>query len=836
MADAPVVEAVRDGTMVLKYTPKEEGIHEVILKYNGEQLKGSPLRFHVDGTDSGYLTAHGSGLAAGISGELANFTISAKNVKKGQVAVRIEGPSKTTATVHENKDETVSVSYLPTSPGLYQAHVTYSGRPIRGSPFNIKVTGEGRKRNQISISAQSETPLPGKISVKDVKVLNALITAPSGLEEPCFLKKLANDHLGITFTPREVGQHIVNVRSKGSDITGSPFKIVVNPKEVGDSNKVKVSGEGLKEGTTQKNNKVSVDLKEAGHGGLSFSIEGPSKAELKCEEKSDGKSDIIYSPDEPGFYIINLKFADHHVKGSPFTVKVTGSGSNTQVERIKRERASVEPVGVGSKCQLTFKLAGVSALELGASVTTPGEVTDDATITEADGFHAVNFKAKEAGVYTVSVRYRDVHIPGSPFPYTVGPIKSGGSHKVHAGGPGLERGEQGQKNSFNIWNREAGAGQLAVSVEGPSKAEISFLDRPDGASFVEYVVSEPGEYRIGIKFNDQHIPDSPYIAYISPTDNDAHRVVVGQLPDGGIVQVDKPIIFSVDRGGCKGQLMCKTVSPSGQQDDCFAQYLDEDTYSVRFLPKENGVHQLHVKWNNVHVPGSPFRLKIGKQDADPAAVHAHGKGLEKGHTGQKSDFLIDTCSAGSGTLAVVIEGPSKVAMDCTEADDGYKVRYTPLIPGTYYIDIKYDGFHIPYSPFKVDVTGDELAEKGAKEKSTVTVETVPKVSSKHQEEKQGPALPQFSSDAKKVTSKGMGLKKAFIGRQNQFSVDAGMAGQDMLWVSCIGPKNPCEEIHVKHMGRNQYQVHYNVKERGKYMMVVRWGSKDIPGSPFQIEV
>ena len=30
---------------------------------------------------------------------------------------------------------------------------------------------------------------------------------------------------------------------------------------------------------------------------------------------------------------------------------------------------------------------------------------------------------------------------GSPFQFTVGPIAGGGSHKVHAAGPGLERGE-----------------------------------------------------------------------------------------------------------------------------------------------------------------------------------------------------------------------------------------------------------------------------------------------------------------------------------------------------------------------------------------------------------
>lgn len=83
-------------------------------------------------------------------------------------------------------------------------------------------------------------------------------------------------------------------------------------------------------------------------------------------------------------------------------------------------------------------------------------------------------------------------IAGSPFQFTVGPLSDGGAHRVHAGGSGLERGEQGQPCEFNVWTREAGPGSLAISVEGPSKAEIDFKDRKDGSCYVSYVVGEPG--------------------------------------------------------------------------------------------------------------------------------------------------------------------------------------------------------------------------------------------------------------------------------------------------------------------------------------------------------
>ncbi|XP_018396443.1 PREDICTED: filamin-A isoform X1 [Cyphomyrmex costatus] len=832
--DKPVIEDNHDGTVSIKYEPREEGLHEIYVKFNGEHVQGSPYKFHVDSLASGYVTAYGPGLVYGVCGEPGNFTISTKGAGAGGLSLAVEGPSKAEISCHDNKDGTVSVSYLPTAPGEYKITVKFGDKHIKGSPFVAKITGEGRKRNQISVGSSSEVQLPGKVSDADIKSLNASITAPSGLEEPCFLKKMpGSGNMCVSFTPREAGEHTVSVKRMGKHIPNSPFKIDVKDREVGDAKKVKVSGSGLKEGKTHVENKFSIDTRNAGFGGLSLSMEGPSKAEIQCKDNEDGTLNISYKPTEPGYYIMNLKFADHHVGGSPFTVKVSGEGSNRQREKIQRQREAVPITEVGNQCKLTFKMPGITSFDLAATVTSPGGVTEDAEIKEAeDGIYAVAFVPKELGVHTVSVRYKSMHIPGSPFQFTVGPLRDAGAHRVHAGGPGLERGEQGEPCEFNIWTREAGAGTLAVSVEGPSKAQIDFKDRKDGSCYVSYVVSEPGEYRVGIKFNDQHIPDSPHKVYISPAMGDAHKLEVAQFPEAG-VQPDKPCTFLVRKNGAKGELDGKLVSPSGTQDDCFIQSIDADTYSVRFMPTENGIHQIHLKFNGVHISGSPYRVKVGKVDADPAALHAYGNGLKEIKTGQKTDFIIDTCNAGSGALGVTVDGPSKVAMDCTEVEEGYKVRYTPLVPGDYYISIKYNGYHIVGSPYKVPCTGADLAERGAQETSSIVVETVQKISKSKQT---GPVLPLFKSDAGRVTSKGMGLKKAYLGKQNQFTVHAGDAGNNILYVGVYGPKGPCEEVFVKHTGRNNYNVSYLVRERGEYIVIVKWGDDHIPGSPYKVEV
>ncbi|XP_015782662.1 filamin-A isoform X2 [Tetranychus urticae] len=826
--DKPTIIDNHDGTISVKYDPKEEGLHELHIIYNEDPIAGSPFKFFVDRLSSGAVTAAGPGLTHGIAGEPSDFTIYTKGAGNGGLQVAVEGPSKADIQYVDNSDSTVSVSYLPILPGEYKIVVKFAGRHIKGSPFTAKITGEGRKRAQLSVGHSSEVSL--KCSEKDIRNLAATIVAPSGLEEPCFVKKLPNGHLGISFTPRECGEHCIHVKRMGKHISGSPFKINVLEREIGDASKVMVSGNALKEGHTHVDNEFVIDTKEAGFGGLSLSIEGPSKAEINCKDNEDGTLNVAYKPTEPGYYIINLKFADHHVPGSPFTVKVTGQGSNIQRENIKKQRDALPITDVGSECKLTFKMPGTAAMDMNATVTSPSGKTEDAEILDLDDcLYAVNFIPKEVGVHTVSVKYKDAHIPGSPFQFTVGPLREYGAHRVHAGGPGLERGVVNELCEFNVWTREAGAGSLSLSVEGPSKADIDFKDRKDGSCLVAYKVTEPGEYRVGIKFNDQHIPDSPFKVWVMPQINEAKRVELRALPNENSLKVGSPVTIIINLNGARGVLDAKIISPTGLEDDCFITMIDADEHALRFIPKENGVHTLHIRFNGVHIKESPYRLRVGKDTADPAAVTAFGPGLKDIKSGVKTEFIVDTCSAGHGRLSVSVDGPSKVSMDCTECEEGYKVRYTPLCPGEYYITVKYNGYHIVGSPFRVRCTGDKVIPISEAESASLAVETQDKALGRVG------GLPRFKSDAAKVTVRGNGTKKALVGRPTSLTVDGQRAGSNILFAAVYGPKGPCDDVTIKHLGLNVYNVTYNLKDKGDYVLIVKWGDDHIPGSPFKVE-
>jgi filamin len=826
----PNIEDNKDGTVTVKYQPSETGLHELHMQYNNEEIEGSPFLFHVEAIDSGFVTAYGPGLSHGVVYEQALFTINTKNAGAGGLSLAIEGPSKTEIQCKDNEDGTCTVSYLPTAPGEYLITVKFADQHIAGSPFTAKVTpGEPRRKNQILVGSSSEVSL--KVTEHDIESLTATIVSPSGREEPCFLKRLPNGHLGITFTPRETGEHLVNVYRNGQHIANSPFKINVGDSEIGNASKVKVYGKGLKEGLANEVNEFIVDTREAGYGGMSLSIEGPSKADIECHDNEDGTCRVTYKPTEPGNYIINIKFADQHVPGSPYSVKIGGEPSAKITERITRHKEAADITHVGSQCELSLKIPGTRPFDMTASVKSPTGVTEVCDVTSLDDSHySIKFVPKEMGVHIVSVKHRDMHIPGSPYEFTVGPIAGGGAHKVHASGPGLERGEVEIPNEFIIYTREAGAGGLSIALEGPSKAEIDFKDKKDGSCQVAYRVTEPGEYFVSVKFNDDHIPDSPFRVSITPSIGDARKLSVQSLQDRGL-QVGKPAAFVVNFNGAKGRLTATVVSPSGSEEEALIQEIDDGHYAVRFIPRENGVHFVHVRFDHYDIPESPFKIVVGKIDADAGKVTAYGDGLVSGKTGQVSKFIVNTVNAGSGSLAVTVEGPSKVRLECREIDEGYEFSYSPNAPGDYLICIRYAGINIAGSPFKARVEGKGQAS-AVQEHASVVVETVTKTSTTTR----FTGIQRFSSDASKVTVRGTGLTKAFQGKTASFTVDAAGAGNNMMYIGMMGPKGPCDELIVKHQGNLQYSVQYMVKDSGRYILVIKWGDQEIPGSPFSVEV
>lgn len=145
-----------------------------------------------------------------------------------------------------------------------------------------------------------------------------------------------------------------------------------------------------------------------------------------------------------------------------------------------------------------------------------------------------------------------------------------------------------------------------------------------------------------------------------------------------------------------------------------------DGFAAKFTCYEPGAHQVQITFAGQPVRGSPFVIEAVQEGSqkptagDAGKVKAYGPGLTGGTANSPAEFTIDTREAGSGGLGLTIEGPCEAKIECFDKGDGTcQVRYWPVEPGEYTINVSFADKPIPNSPFKsqimpskrVDVSG-----------------------------------------------------------------------------------------------------------------------------------
>ena len=78
---------------------------------------------------------------------------------------------------------------------------------------------------------------------------------------------------------------------------------------------------------------------------------------------------------------------------------------------------------------------------------------------------------------------------------------------------------------------------------------------------------------------------------LPPRSSRASSSSLSQLREKGL-QVGKPATFNVQFNGAQGHLDARVVAPSGAEDEAALMEVEKGHYAVRFVPKENGTHQV----------------------------------------------------------------------------------------------------------------------------------------------------------------------------------------------------------------------------------------------------
>ncbi|CAH8544199.1 unnamed protein product [Schistosoma turkestanicum] len=281
---------------------------------------------------------------------------------------------------------------------------------------------------------------------------------------------------------------------------------------------------------------ISVNTAQAGVGQLTCRIVTPSgaTADVEIHEAPNGCVNIYYTPPIRGDYLVEIRFGGELIPNGRFNQKaVNPEELMNDITDQRVQHVNVQSVQTVQSSTITtgyhpvdFKLpVGPTFSHVEGLVRTPsGRILHPTLLDNGDGTVTAQFQPNEPGLHELEITYNGQSIPGSPFRFYVEAVGSG---IVTAYGPGLSCGRAGEPANFTLVTRDAGAGGLSLSVEGPSKADIQCDDNKNGTCSVSYLPLVPGEYTVSIKFMENHIPGSPFTAHITGESRRFNQVCVG---------------------------------------------------------------------------------------------------------------------------------------------------------------------------------------------------------------------------------------------------------------------------------------------------------------------
>ena len=824
------VEDHDNGTATVKYLPVEPGEYKINIQFAEQAIPGSPFTpvFEPE-TDATKVKAYGPGLEQdGVKvGDAGDFIIDTREAGSGTVDVAVDGPywhgraltpiSPSPSPTHRstrspvggvgrqragsiraaakpqitsNNDDTYNAVYNPRKVGTYNVHVYFADASMPASPFKVnvtdptkvKITGPGAKKTG---EAEEEAPVISFVDPLEWGVdcteagpgnLEATIYTPDGEAKAVEIKPTAEDVYQVTYSPEKAGSYQLDVTYSGNKVKDSPLKF-----SLADASKVKITGAGLDGGKVNDSLVVEVDTTEAGNGGLSLSLTGPSQCEIDCDDHGDGTATLTFAPNTAGEYKLDVKFAGDDVPGSVFSIpvidptKVTVSGSGVTGEGAR----------TGQPAQVIVDTSNSGPAPVEAQITDPDgkALPVELVPTDKEGVFAGEYTPVEPGYYCLEAKFADEEIAGSPFQV---PICN--PDAVQLTGPGLECAIKEVNNVIDVFTENAGPGEVGVEIQPLEEGALpveSFVTQVDDNHYqVNYTPHSADEIEVQVTFGGFPVGDKKTVPVCDPS---KVKVEGAGIESGILAGQETEFVVDATEAG-PGDLSTEIQTPDGEKLDTVVAEIEPNKWLVKYKPDKAGNYVVNVQYSGQEVESSPFFVEV----CDPEAVRAFGPGLEKATAQEEAEFTVDATKAGEGALGLEITGPADCEINCKESSQGlFNVTYIAPRPGIYHVHLKFADKEIPGSPFEV------LCERPPPDASKCIVSGLENPGS-------------FTVDCK----------------------DAG--GSGLLEVGASGAYVPVEFVSVKHNGDYTFSVSYDIPEPGETIISVKWHGQHLAGSPFSV--
>ena len=694
-AFTPETEEHTDNNYTVSFTPEEVGPHQIVVSLGGEQTSGSPYTITVINPEPEIEESVDTCSEAEMNDEADFVDVDVFRLEPGKY----------------------NISLTPTDIGKVEGQVTIGGKHVNQSPFKVLVCDTAKcyvsgLENDVRRTGE---PISFVVHTKDAgeDIPHVDPQGPTTKYKPNIVED-NKDKYTVTFTPTENGKHEVPVFFGGEHVDGSPFTI-----EVGDSVDSGIIS-NIPE-YLQVETPCSLDIIGAARSPEEFKcsitdLDGETTdildTTLSKNEDTPNQFVLLLQPkDKLGTATVEVKLGGTNIENSPFTVNICDA-SKCRVSGLEDKNVH----NIGNPMSFTVDSSQAGDAKPFVKTRSPKSQSIVDGTDNGDGTHTFTFRPSEVGSLKVIILFGEQSIPGSPFHINVQDVNI-----CSARGPGLSRAIANQPAKFiittssrGLLEKEGGLEVDIVSKNGRTTVDPRIEDLQDNTYGVTYIAPHEGDFFITIKVNDNPIPGSDFKVIVHPSANASKCRAYGpSLHPNALLISGRPLELYVDtKKAGTGELQVAAQGPKKTTPKVFMAE-EDSTYSLRIDAEKPGWYRIHVWWSQVHIPKSPFDIKV-HQGPDASKVRAYGPGLgPQIEVHKPAEFLILTRDAGIGTLTVIVNGVKDAfRVEVRPEDSGdprtLKGVYYPREGGDYKVIIKWSGKEIPGSPFPVTVTDPVL--------------------------------------------------------------------------------------------------------------------------------
>ncbi|CAB3237329.1 unnamed protein product [Arctia plantaginis] len=631
----------------------------------------------------------------GVVGQPVEFIVDGSTAGPGHLELEVSGGNGAlvASSVRPLGGHRYAAAFTPRVSQPHTVRVTFNDEHVLGSPWKVEVMagpaggggGEPTRLIPARVPAVFEiTTSPGTATFSKNEV-GVTVTAPSRRPVTARVLDVAERPgvYRIEFTPEEVGTHLIDVSIGEDKLAAGPLVA-----KVYDASLIKVTDVG--NAVVEQKCQFKVDASAAGEGQLEISI-NEGEVPNNVQVVGGGRCLVFWRPEVATPHRVDIKFNGEPVPSSPFIFHVAPA------QRVTIDTSQVELIPVGEVASCSVRVEGSAGGELTVTVRGPrGEVPVRLTGDAVTGLVA-SFTPKNVGPHTLTAQYNNQIVPGTPFI-----CKAYDSKLVSVSGGASAR--VGVPVQLAVDAALAGEGNLEITVAARG-LNIPTQVHPQGNArfMVSFNPTEATDHVVNVSFNKMRVPGCPLIIQVSEGGGGVARVTVpGPAPlhqpatltlHHSTATLDQ---IEVNVEGCHQKW--SDAGPNGASVPAAVAAAGPGVFRAEFVPRAVGEHRLNVLVDSVPIPASPFHLKV----YDVTAIRV--KDVTHGTVGKPVTFLVETMAAGPGNLEVTVNGGRVPTAAAAQGAHTYAISFTPRDPRPHTVELRFNGDHVPGSPFVCHVS------------------------------------------------------------------------------------------------------------------------------------